>query len=469
MATGFTKNRLEKILSGSLSASENVEQHLSAIDKNEKNIRAFIDIFADDARKKAKEIDAKIKGRTKVGKLAGLTIAVKSNICISGKRATCASKVLENYVAPYNATVIERILAEDAIIIGAANMDEFAAGSDCTNSAFYPTHNPLDHERVPGGSSGGSAAAVSAGFADLALGSDTGGSIRCPASFCGIVGMKSTYGTVSRYGLIDMGMSLDQIGPFACDSSGANLLLSAISGKDKFDQSTYASAEAGSGAHADISKFTIGIPKEFFAGADPEVAKAVKDSIKKLEAKGAKVKEISLPAVKYAVPIYYLTMCAEFSSAMQKYDGLRYGFPANVNQNLVLAVSEAREKSFGKEVKRRVLLGTYITMKEQVDAWYTKAIDARKALSHEFDSAFKQCDVLIGPTMPTLPWKIGEKSNDPLQMYLSDILTVSANLAQIPAASIPCGMSGKLSIGLQIHANKLQEAKIFAIMKALEE
>jgi len=462
-----TEKKVNDLASGKLSASENIEYYLARITKNEEKVKALIDVFADDARAKAKEIDARRKKGEKVGKLAGLAIAIKNNICIKGKRATCASKMLENYYAPYSATVIERIEAADGIIIASCNMDEFACGSDTTKSAFYPTHNPHDLDRVPGGSSGGSAAAVAAGFADLALGSDTGGSVRCPASFCGVVGMKPTYGTVSRYGLIDMGMSLDQIGPFSPDAFGARLLLSAIMGPDGKDEmcTLEPKFEEMTGK---IEGIKLGFPKEFFDNADPKVSAAVKTGITKLERAGAETVEVRLPLLKHSVPVYYLQMCAEFSSAMQKYDGLRYGFPSEANRTLVDSVSEARSNSFGKEIKRRVLLGTYITMKEHRDAWYTKTLKARKLVRDELDSAFEKCDLLVGPTMPCLPWKIGERSMNPVEMYLADILTCSANLAGVPAASGPCGKIDNMPVGLQMHAKRGEDGLLTNALAALE-
>lgn len=464
-----TEKRFADLASGSLSASENLEKHLEAIAKNEEKVRALIDVFAEDARKKAKDIDARKKSGAKVGKLAGLVIAVKSNICMKGRRATCASKVLENYTAPYSASVIEKIEKEDGVIIASANMDEFACGSDTTHSAFYPTRNPYDLDRVPGGSSGGSAAAVAAGFADLALGSDTGGSIRCPASFCGVVGAKPTYGSVSRYGLIDMGMSLDQIGPFAPDAFGAELLLSVIAGRD--DRDGVCDVEIGGFGKitGTLEGIRLGLPKEFLDGINDEVGSTVRKALSRLERKGAEIVDIRLPMIKYSVPVYYLQMCAEFSSAMQKYDGLRYGFPSEAGRGLVDAVSEMRSVSFGTEIKRRVLIGTYITMKEHRDAWYSKTLKARRMVRDEMEAAFSKCDLIVGPTMPCLPWKIGEKSANPVEMYMADILTCSANLAGIPAVSAPCGMASKLPVGLQFHAPRAGEAKMMNAVAALED
>ncbi len=454
-----TKEKLEGINSGSLSAGENVEKCIQNIEQKEPAIKAIIDYFPEEARKRAKEIDEKIKSGEKPGRLAGLTVAVKNNTCIEGKRATCSSKVLENYTAPYTATAVRKILSEGAIIIATTNMDEFACGSDNTKSSFYPTRNPLDTDYVPGGSSGGSAASVAAGMSDLAIGSDTGGSVRCPASFCGVVGGKSTYGTVSRYGLIDMGMSLDQIGPVSPDIYGAHLLLSVISGEDENDTACNKKLEL-SEIDRDISKYKIAILKEFMEESNDAVERISKDSFKKLEKQGAEIIEASIPTASMSVPLYYLQMCAEFSSAMQKFDGFKYGHPANTNLDLVSSVSNARSESFGPEVKRRVLLGTYITMREFRDQWFTKTLKARRLLTREFQNVFKDADLIAGPTMPCLPWKIGARSS-PVEMYRADVLTSSANLAGLPAFSFPCGNEGKFSIGLQLHANYLNEQKIF--------
>ncbi len=446
-----------------MSAVENLQLKLDKIHKREKEIHAFIDLFEKDALAAAKEQDAKIKDGKLAGPLSGLVLAVKSNICIKGRRATCASKMLEDYVAPYNATVIERLTAAGAIIIGTANMDEFACGSDGSYSAFDKTTNPHDISRVPGGSSAGSAAAVAAGFADVALGSDTGGSIRCPASFCGVVGLKPTYGTVSRYGLIDMGMSLDQIGPFAADVHNAKLVTDVITHADPRDQTTRKHPNIPA---KPVEKMTVGVPKEFFEGVDERAGRVVRDGIRVLEKSGASIQEISLPHIKYGIPTYFLLVFSEFASAMQKYDGLRYGKPADISQGLVPAVSAARA-AFGREVKRRILLGTYITMKEHREAWYSSTLRARSVIKAEFESALKKVDVLAGPAMPSVAWKAGAKS-DPVQMYLSDILTCSANLAGVPAGVVPAGAVDGLPVGLQIHAGPFREADMFAAMAAVE-
>ncbi|VVB98646.1 Amidase [uncultured archaeon] len=444
---------------------ERISKLLEKIRKEDSGIKAFIDIYADGALAKARELDAKKKEGKTLGKLAGKAIAVKNIIAIKGKRLTAGSRMLENYISPYNASVVERIEAEDGIIIGSANLDEFACGSDNTHSAFFTTRNPLDTNYVAGGSSGGSAAAVAAGFADIALGSDTGGSIRCPASFCGIVGIKPTYGLVSRYGLSDMAMSLDQIGPLASNVADAKLMLSVIAGRDERDQTTHATQKVELDSKG---KPTIAIAKEFLEGCDAQIAKNFHSLVGKLEAEGYKISEVSIPAIKHAIPIYYLTVFAEFSSAMQKYDGLRYGKTGRELENLTEAVSELRGDKFGLEVKRRILLGTFITTKEYQDAWYGKTLRARAVLKKEIEAVLGRHEALLGPTMSTLPWKIGEKMENPLEMYLADILTVPANLAGIPAGSVPFGKAGKFRPGMQVLGSRFGEAKVFALMEEIE-
>lgn len=466
-----TLSILKQVAEGSVSVHSRVEAQIEKIRAREGNLRAFIDLYADEALVYARILDEKIQGGKPLGRLAGLTVAIKNNICIQGKRATCASKTLENYVAPYNAHVVERLLAEDAIIIGSTNMDEFACGSDNSYSAFYPTKNPLDESRVPGGSSGGSAVAVAAGFSDLALGSDTGGSVRCPASFCGVNGFKPTYGLVSRYGLIDMGMSLDQIGAFSNDVEGSALLLSVIAGKDPRDPNTMRGPpDLTRLAYKDsVKDLVVGLAKDFFEGVDPLVAYEVGEAAQHLKDNGAKLVEVSIPSAKYSVPIYFLSVFAEFSSAMQRYDGLRYGLSADVNLPLVQAVSQARETSFGREVKRRILLGTYITMKEYQSEWFGKTQAAREMLRKEITGAFSKCDLLITPAMPMLPWKLGEKSSNPVEMYAADILTASANLAGIPAGVTSCGKISGLPVGVQIMGRSFEEGNIYSALSVIEK
>jgi len=449
------------------SAKENVFKCLSEIRKREKEIGAFIEVFEEEALKRSEEIDSKLK-KGKAGKLAGLVVAIKNNIAINGKRMTCASKMLENYVAPYDATVIERLLAEDAIIIGTTNLDEFACGSDTTNSALKKTRNPVDLQRVPGGSSGGSAAAVAAGFCDAALGSDTGGSIRCPASFCGVAGFKPTYGLVSRYGLADLAMTFDAIGPLAKDSETAGRILSVISGEDGKDTTTQGSKNAGM-EKTSGKKMKIGIVKEFFEGCEGKIGKTVKDKISALEKEGHEIVELSFPLSKYALPIYYLLVYSEFSSGMQKYDGLRYGAKADLKKDLLSSVSDIRNENFGREVKRRILLGTYITSKEFKDQWYTKALKARGVFGEQMESLLKKCDVIASPAVPFLPWKIGERQEDPLALYLADVLTVPANICGIPAGVVNAGFVDKLPVGIQFMGNAFEDTKVLGMMKETEK
>ncbi len=444
---------------------ERISKLLDKIQKEDARLHTFLEIYEAEALAKARELDEKAKEGKKPGVLAGKAIIVKNNIAVKGKRLTCGSKMLEKYIAPYNATVIERIEAEDGILMGSANMDEFACGSDCTKSAFFPSRNPLDSEYVTGGSSGGSAAAVAAGFADMALGSDTGGSIRCPASFCGIVGMKPTYGLVSRYGLTDMAMSLDKIGSLASSVKDAKLMLSAIGGMDERDQSTHAVGKV----ELDYSgKPGIAVAKEFLDGCDERISKIFHSLTDKLGAESYRISEVSIPAIRHAIPIYYLTVFAEFSSAMQKYDGLRYGKTGREFENFAEAVAELRGDKFGLEVKRRILLGTFITTKEYQEEWYGKTLRARAVLKREIEAVLGKHDVLLGPTMSTLPWKIGEKMGNPLEMYLADILTVPANLAGIPAGSVPFGKIGKFRPGMQVLGSRFEEGKVFGVMEEIE-
>ena len=486
MEISKTLSTTNAIKSGRLTASANLEAKIARVEKYDSAVKAFIETYFDDARAAAKQVDAKIAAGKPIGKLAGLVVAVKNVLAVKDKRLTCASKMLENYVAPYDAAVIEKLRAEDAVIIGSLNCDEFACGSDNTKSAFFATVNPVSFfdekgeitntstsdKYVPGGSSGASAAAVAAGFCDLALATDTGGSIRCPAAFCGVTGFKPTYGTVSRYGMGDMAMSFEQIGPMAPDAYGCALLLSVISGKDYRDSTTaktIAVSEPTASFATSTKKIRIGVPKEYFEGANPAVAKAVKDAIGRFAAKGGgELVDISIPAVKFGIPAYYLLVYSEFASAMQKYDGLKYGAKPESNDELVPTVSKVRTANIGKECKRRIMLGTYITTKEHKDAWYTKALKARAYVRAQFDDALEKCDFIVGPTMPNLAWKIGEKATDPLQSYLEDVLTVPANLCGLPAGSVPCAKIGKLPVGLQVIGKRGADYETMSLMAQIE-
>lgn len=443
---------------------DKVEYYLQNIEKRDKVIKAFIEVFSEEALETARKLDLKAKnqkGNKNLGLLFGKVFAIKNNICIKGKRITCSSKMLENYKAPYNATVINDIIREGGIIIGSTNMDEFACGSDCSYSAFFPTRNPIDTELVPGGSSGGSGAAVAAEFCDYALGSDTGGSVRCPAAFCGIYGMKPSYGTVSRYGLVDMAMSLDQIGPLARDLDSLENVMKVIAHPDPNDDMCRHRID-----YRTVKKPRFAVVKEFIESIDPEIKERTEEIIQELK-KYYDVSIVSIPILKYGISIYYLCMCAELSSALQKFDGLKYGLRADIRKDLEIAVSEVRGIGFGKEIKRRIIVGTYITMSENRDAWYARSLAARKTIREEFEKIFKLFDAVIGPTVPIFPWKLGEKIS-PIHMYQTDVLTVSANLAGIPAISVPIkGL--KLPAGIQVHAGFLKEGVMFQCARIIKE
>lgn len=438
-----------------MNAEENISRYLERIRREDGEIKAFIEINEEQALKNAKEVDRKI-GDNKAGKLAGLAIAIKSNINVRGLRATCASKTLENYISPYDATVIERIKKEDGIILGMTNMDEFACGSSGETSYFGETQNPSAPGRIPGGSSSGSVAAIAANFCDIALGSDTGGSIRNPASHCGVVGFKPTYGLVPRYGLIDLAMSLDQIGPIARDVSSTALMLEVIAGHNPKECTTLDSLkkEYSKNLSSDISGYKIGVAREFEEFTDPKIMREIKKAIKKLENLGAEVVEIKLPNLDKGLPTYYLTVFVEFFSATRKFDGRRYGYKI--------------EEVCGREVLRRILLGKYISQKEYSGRYYKKALQFRSLIKEELLDALKGVDVIAGPTVPKLPHRLGEKIEDPLVMYGYDLLTVPTNLAGIPAGVIKAGDVNGIPIGLQVQGAPLTEQKILNVMHALE-
>lgn len=444
---------------------------IERIRKEEPRIHAYI-TTPDDALSRARDIDAKVRSGKPVGRLCGLTVAVKDNICVNGLKTTCASRILEDFVPPYDATVVERLQREDALIVGKSNLDEFAMGSSTEFSHFGATRNPVDTKRVPGGSSGGSAAAVRAGEADLALGSDTGGSIRCPASFCGVVGLKPTYGRVSRYGLIAYANSLEQIGPIAGNVQDCALLFSAIAGYDSRDSTStnietkdYASELAGG-----VSGLKVGVPKEFFGeGNQPGVTKSVWKAIEKLESLGATYREIPLKSLEFALASYYIIAMSEASSNLARFDGLRYGYRApDQSQDWATAYSKTRRAGFGPEVRRRIILGTYALSAGYYEEYYLKALKVRTLIRRDFARALKEFNVLVGPTMPLVAFKIGEKVKDPLQMYLTDIDTVPANLAGLPAISVPCGEHQGLPVGMQIIGPPFQEAEILRVAHAYE-
>jgi aspartyl-tRNA(Asn)/glutamyl-tRNA(Gln) amidotransferase subunit A len=405
------------------------------------------------------------------GPLSDHTVAVKDNISTADVRTTCGSEMLADYVPPYDATVVERLKAAGATIVGKTNMDEFGMGTTTETSAFGPTKNPVDESRVPGGSSGGSAAAVAAGEADFALGSDTGGSIRCPAAFCGVVGIKPTYGLVSRYGLVAYANSLEQIGPLAPTVEGAAEVLEAIAGPDDRDATTReagADADYASAADGDVDGLTIGVPTELIEGADERVVEQFRAALDDLRAQGAETHEVSLPSVERAVQAYYVIAMSEASSNLARFDGVRYGPESDVEGNWNESFAQVREQGFGDEVKRRVLLGTYALSAGYHDKYYAKAQDARAWLKQDFDEALSKADVLASPTMPVLPFELGESLDDPLQMYLADANTVPVNLANLPAISVPAGRADGLPVGLQLIGPAFGERAIIRAASAVE-
>jgi aspartyl-tRNA(Asn)/glutamyl-tRNA(Gln) amidotransferase subunit A len=417
-------------------------------------------------------VDAKRQRGEPLGALAGIPIAVKDVLCTQGQPTTCGSKILQHFVPPYDAHVITRLRQADAVILGKTNMDEFAMGSSTENSAYQVTHNPWDAERIPGGSSGGSAAAVAACEAPLALGTDTGGSIRQPAALCGVIGLKPTYGRVSRFGLVAFGSSLDQIGCFARCVADAALVLETIAGHDARDSTSVDKPVPpySKSVEQPVQPLTIGVAREHFsAGLDAEVEQAVRSSLKVYEGLGAAIKEISLPHSPYAVAVYYLVATAEASSNLARYDGVHYGYRDKEYADLIDMYSRSRGEGFGKEVKRRIMLGTYALSSGYKDAYYLKALRVRRLIKEDFDKAFDACDVIAGPTTPTAAFKIGEKAEDPLAMYLSDIYTISCNLAGLPGISIPCGFTkGGLPIGLQLLAAPFEEEKLLRVARMHE-
>jgi aspartyl-tRNA(Asn)/glutamyl-tRNA(Gln) amidotransferase subunit A len=405
------------------------------------------------------------------GPLTDRTVAVKDNISTEGVRTTCGSAMLEDYVPPYDATVVERLKDAGATVVGKTNMDEFGMGTTTETSAFGPTKNPVDESRVPGGSSGGSAAAVAAGEADLALGSDTGGSIRCPAAFCGVVGIKPTYGLVSRYGLVAYANSLEQIGPLAPTVEEAAELLEVIAGPDERDATTReegTDATYADAADGDVDGLSIGVPTELIEGADERVVETFEDALATLEAQGAETHEVSLPSIERAVQAYYVIAMSEASSNLARFDGVRYGPATESEGNWNETFAQVREEGFGDEVKRRVLLGTYALSAGYHDKYYAKAQDARAWLKQDFDEALAEADVLASPTMPVLPFEIGESLDDPLQMYLADANTVPVNLANLPAISVPAGEADGLPVGLQLIGGAFDERTIVRAASAVE-
>jgi aspartyl-tRNA(Asn)/glutamyl-tRNA(Gln) amidotransferase subunit A len=468
-----TASELSVLLSrGEISALELTEQFLQAIRQRDPEVRAFLHVDEQGAREQARDVDARRRRGAALGQLAGVPVAIKDLLCVRGQPTTCGSKILQNYRPPYDAHVIKRLRQADAVLIGRTNMDEFAMGSSTENSANQITRNPWDLTRIPGGSSGGSAAAVAAGEAPLALGSDTGGSIRQPAGLCGVVGLKPSYGRVSRFGLVAFASSLDQIGPISRDVTGAALLFDAIAGHDPRDSTSVDRPPPASAANLEqpIKPLTLGIAREHFdAGLDPEVESAVRAALKVYEGLGAKIVEVSLPHSQYAIATYYLVATAEASSNLARYDGVHFGHRSTGHKDLIDMYSRSRGEGFGAEVKRRIMLGTYALSSGYKDAYYLKALKVRRLIHDDFKKVFARCDALIGPTSPTPAFPIGERSADPLAMYLADIYTISANLAGLPGISIPCGFTnGGLPIGLQILAAPFEEEKLLRIARMHE-
>ncbi len=462
----------QDIVSRKTRAVEVAERHLRRIEEVDPRVRAFLTVMRGTALAQARRVDEKVDRGEPLGALAGVPVALKDNLCTTDAPTTCASKILHNYLPPYDATVVRRLREEDAVFVGKTNLDEFAMGSSTENSAFAPTRNPWDLDRVPGGSSGGSAAAVAAGMAPLALGSDTGGSIRQPAAFTGVAGFKPTYGRVSRYGLVAYASSLDQIGPLARTVRDAALLAQVVSGRDPLDATSVDRPVPDflGSLERDASSLRLGVPKEYFgAGLDPEVGAAVEAAVAKLAARGARRVEVSLPMTEYAVAAYYIVAPCEASSNLARYDGVHYGHRTKDAEDLISMVSKSRREGFGPEVTRRIILGTFALSSGYYEAYYNRALKVRRKIKEDFDRAFAACDVIVGPTSPTPAFRVGEKSDDPLAMYLCDVYTVSANLAGLPGISIPCGMTKSgLPIGLQIQGRAFDDLAVLQAARAFE-
>ncbi len=469
------KQLRDEIAAGRITSQQAVKNTLAAIEQINPKINAYTTVFRDAALKTAQAVDAKIAAGQSVGPLAGVPVAVKDNICTDFGTTTCSSKILQNFHSPYNATVAEKLLAADAVIIGKTNLDEFAMGSSTENSAFKPTRNPHNTDCVPGGSSGGSAAAVAAQLCYAALGSDTGGSIRQPASLCGVVGFKPTYGTVSRFGRVAYGSSLDQIGPLTKDITDTALIMNVIAGHDpkdstSLDKSFAPGCDYLQNIDQPIENLKIAIVPEFIASADTATENAVLAAIETYKNLGAKIIEVSMPHFDYAVATYYIVATAEASANLARYDGIHYGYRTAEPADLLEAYSKSRAQALGDEVKRRIMLGTYVLSSGYYDAYYLKALKVRNLIRQDFQRCFEKADVLMMPVSPTTAFKFGEKTADPLQMYLSDIYTIAANLAGVPGLSVPCGFDkNNLPIGLQITSPNFSESKIIRTARMLEK
>ncbi len=462
------------IAAGRIKSITVAEAVFERIEQYEPIVGAYITTFKEHALAKAEEIDAQITAGKQVGQLAGVPIAVKDVLCTTFGATTCASKILENFHAPYNATVIEKLLSADAVIVGKTNMDEFAMGSSTENSGLKQTVNPWDTSRVPGGSSGGSTAAVAGRLCFAALGSDTGGSIRQPASFCGVVGLKPTYGRVSRFGLVAYGSSLDQIGPITRTVADSALMMNVIAGHDPADSTSVDEKQAPVCDYLEkldepVKQLKIAVVPQFNAGAESQVQTAIADAIDVYKNLGAEIIEIEMPHLDYAIAAYYIVATAEASSNLARYDGVHYGHRSENAEDYIEVYSKSRAEGFGKEVKRRIMLGTYALSSGYYDAYYLKALKVRSLIRSDFTKAFENCDCIMMPVSPTTAFKIGEKTDDPLKMYLSDVYTIAANLAGVPAVSIPCGFDeNNLPIGLQILAPAFGEDRLLRIARMYE-
>ena len=462
----------EKLKNKEINVFDITKAYISRIDEKEKDVQAFVTVLKEEALKKSEEVQAQFDNREN-NALAGIPIGIKDNINTKGIRTTCSSKMLENFISPYNATVMEKINEENMITLGKLNMDEFAMGASTEYSYFKKTKNPWNLNRVPGGSSGGSAAAVAANMVPFALGSDTGGSIRQPAAFCGVVGLKPTYGLVSRYGLVAFASSLDQIGPITKDVKDCAILLNVIAGHDEKD-TTSANIEKKDYTKAlknDVKGLKIGVPKEFLGeGINEEVKSRILEAIEEYKKLGAIVEECSLDIAKYALASYYIIACAEASSNLGRFDGIRYGYRSKNFNNIKELYKNSRSEGFGEEVKRRIILGTYVLSSGYYDAYYKKAQQVRTLVKQEFEKCFNKYDVILTPTSPTVAFEFGSKSNNPLEMYMADICTVSINIAGVPAISIPCGVdSNGMPVGLQLIGNNFAEETILNAAYTFEQ
>ena len=463
----------DMLVNKEITSLELTQAVLARIDEVEGDVQAYLTITREEALAQAKAVDEKIAKGEEIAFLEGIPGAIKDNICTKGIKTTCASKILQKFVPPYDASVMQKLEAQNPVVLGKTNLDEFAMGGSTENSAYHPTCNPWNTDCVPGGSSGGSAAAVAAGTAVWALGSDTGGSIRQPASFCGVVGMKPTYGRVSRYGLVAYASSLDQIGPITKDVTDCAHILNIIAGRDEMD-STSLDVQVPDFTKAlvqDVKGLKIGLPKEYFVkGMDPEVEAAVKNGVKELEKLGAEVVEISLPNTDYAISTYYLIAPAEAATNLARYDGVSYGERAEDASDLVEMMTKTRTQYLGEEVKRRIMIGNYALSAGYYDAYYLKALKVRRLVKEDYDKAFKDVDVIICPAAPSVAYKIGEKIANPLEMYLQDACTVPLNLAGLPGISVPCGYNkDKMPIGMQIIGKALDEETILRVAYTYEQ